>query len=64
LTGDIPAISVGADRIAQGIASALWGEDYDRNWEKLLAFNTPELTGEEFMPTEDISAFLDEGRGR
>ena len=64
LTGDIPAISVGADRIAQGIASALWGEDYDRNWEKLLAFNTPELTGEEFMPTEDISAFLDEGRGQ
>jgi hypothetical protein len=61
LTGDIPAISVGADRIAQGIASALWGEDFVRNWEKFLAFDTPELRGDEFSPAEDMSAFLYRG---
>jgi cation diffusion facilitator CzcD-associated flavoprotein CzcO len=58
LTGDIPAISVGAERIAQGIASALWREDFERNWAKLLAYDTPELRGDEFAPAEDISAFL------
>lgn len=57
LTGDIPAISVGADRIAQGIASRLFVEDYEINWQKLLAYDTPELKGDEFRPADDISAF-------
>ena len=61
LTGDIPAISVGADRIAQGIASAFFGEDFDRNWQKLLTFDTPELQGDEYRPATDITAFLDKG---
>lgn len=64
LTGDIPAISVGADRIAQGIASVLFGEDFERNWQKLLAFDTPELRGDEFVPADDISAFLYKGSNR
>ncbi len=58
LTGEIPAISVGADRIAQGIASRLFGEDFERNWIKLQAFDTPELHGDEFQAAGDISAFL------
>lgn len=64
LTGDIPAISVGADRIAQGIASALFGEDYERNWAKLMAFNTPELIGDEYVPATDLSPFLDKEKAR
>lgn len=59
VSGDIPAISVGAERIANGIASSLFCEDYEQNWQKFLAFNTPELTGEEYTPATDISAFLD-----
>ena len=58
LTGDIPAISVGAQRIAEGIAAALFGEDFAANWRKMHAFNTPELRGDEFTPADDISAFL------
>ena len=64
LTGDIPAISVGADRIAQGIAGALFCEDFDRNWEKLLSFDTPELRGDEFTPADDIRVFLAKGDDR
>ena len=61
LTGDIPAISVGADRIAQGIASAFFGDDFERNWQKLLAYDTPELRGDEYIAADDISAFLYKG---
>ena len=57
LTGDIPAISVGAERVATGIAAALFAEDYDMNWERLLAWNTPELRGDEYVLDEDITKF-------
>src|SRR4029079_3142698 len=30
LTGDVPAISVGAERVATGIAGAMFAEDYER----------------------------------
>jgi cation diffusion facilitator CzcD-associated flavoprotein CzcO len=60
ITGDVPAISVGAERIATGIASALFAEDYDRNWTRLLAYNTPELTGDEYVLDEDVSKFAAE----
>jgi cation diffusion facilitator CzcD-associated flavoprotein CzcO len=57
LTGDIPFISVGATRIANGIAAALFAEDYERTWQRMLAFDTPELRGDEFTVAEDISPF-------
>ena len=57
LTGDIPAISVGAERIATGIAGALFAEDYERNWARLLAWDTPELRGDEYVIDEDIAKF-------
>ena len=47
LTGDIPAISVGAERVATGLTGALFAEDYERNWARLLAWDTPELNGDE-----------------
>lgn len=64
LAGDIPAISVGAERIAQGIASRFFTEDYERNWRKFVAFNTPELVGDEYEPAKDISPFLAKGADR
>ncbi len=57
LTGDIPAISVGADRVATGIAAALFAEDYERNWARLLAWNTPELRGDEYAIDENVAKF-------
>lgn len=61
LTGDIPAISVGAERIAQGIAGQLFCEDFEIVWRRFMAFDTPELSGDEYAPADDISAFLAEG---
>ena len=57
LTGDIPAISVGAERAATGIAGALFAEDYDSNWARLLAWDTPELRGDEYVLEHDLAKF-------
>lgn len=48
VTGDIPAISVGAERVAEGICSALFAADFDEQYRRLVAFDTPELLGDEW----------------
>jgi len=48
VSGDIPAISVGAERLAQGIASTLYAEDVEWHFEKLQAFSEPEVFGDEW----------------
>ena len=48
LTGDIPAVTQGASRFAQGIATAFLAEDIDHHYERLLAFDTPEVIGDEW----------------
>lgn len=48
VTGDIPAISAGAERLADAIATKLFIEDYDHHWRRLHAFETPELLGDEW----------------
>ena len=48
VSGDIPAISVGAERLAQGIASTLYAEDVQWHFEKLQAFSEPEVFGDEW----------------
>ena len=57
ITGDIPAISVGAERVANGVAGALFAEDYEPTWRRMLAWDTPELRGDEFTIDEDVSKF-------
>ena len=52
LSGDIPAISDGAQRLAQGIASLLYAEDVDSHYQNLQAYAEPELTGDEWTPSE------------
>ncbi|TAY50855.1 NAD(P)-binding domain-containing protein [Rhizobium leguminosarum] len=61
LTGDIPAISEGADRLARGIVRALFVADRERHFADLQAFDTPELLGDEWSDDEtttlsDLSA--------
>lgn len=53
LTGDIPAISEGAERLARGIVRALFVADRERHFANLEAFDTPELLGDEW--TDDIT---------
>ena len=52
LSGDIPAISDGAQRLAQGIASLLYGEDIQTHYKNLQAYAEPELIGDEWTPSE------------
>ncbi|GAU86828.1 nucleoside-diphosphate-sugar epimerases [Bosea sp. BIWAKO-01] len=48
LSGDIPAISEGADRLARGIVRSLFVADREQHFEALKAFDTPELLGDEW----------------
>ncbi|NHT78550.1 NAD(P)/FAD-dependent oxidoreductase [Rhizobiaceae bacterium CRRU44] len=54
LTGDIPAVSEGADRLARGIVRELFVEDRERHFENLQAFDTPELLGDEWADDDAL----------
>lgn len=50
VSGDIPAISIGAQRLAQHLAARLFQDDQDRHYDTLRAYDTPELNGDEWQP--------------
>ncbi|MGG7579553.1 NAD(P)-binding domain-containing protein [Rhizobium sp. Nf11,1] len=52
LTGDIPAISEGADRLARGVVRSLFVEDREKHFANLQAFDAPELLGDEWFDAE------------
>ena len=52
LSGDIPAISDGAQRLAQGIAALLYRENIDAHYLNMQNYNEPELLGDEWLPAE------------
>jgi cation diffusion facilitator CzcD-associated flavoprotein CzcO len=58
ISGDIPAISLGAERTARGVVNALFAEDCDRTWQRLTGWSNPELHGDEYVLDEDVSKFL------
>jgi cation diffusion facilitator CzcD-associated flavoprotein CzcO len=58
ITGDIPGISVGAERLAAGVAGAFLAEDYDRLWRRMVGWSNPELRGDEYELSDDVSLFL------
>jgi cation diffusion facilitator CzcD-associated flavoprotein CzcO len=60
IAGDIPAISIGAERVAQGVAGALFAEDYELTWRRLNGWSSPELRGDEYMLEKDASKFFAE----
>ncbi len=49
ITGDIPAISDGARRLAQSLVSAFFVEDIPYHFAQLQAFNEPEVYGDEWV---------------
>ncbi|QHJ01227.1 NAD(P)-binding domain-containing protein [Xylophilus rhododendri] len=56
VSGDIPAISEGARRLSQGIASLFYAQDFELHFANVLAYDEPELLGDEWVPagTEHI----------
>lgn len=50
VSGDIPAISDGARRLAAGIAGLFYREDFDYHFAQLQAYSEPELLGDEWVP--------------
>ena len=47
VSGDIPAISDGARRMAQAMAALFYREDIDAHFERLRQYDEPELLGDE-----------------
>lgn len=47
VSGDIPCVSDGADRLARGIAAAIFNEDFPSHLADLHAHSEPELLGDE-----------------
>jgi cation diffusion facilitator CzcD-associated flavoprotein CzcO len=58
ISGDIPAISIGAERTARGVVNGLFAEDHARTWQRLAGWSNPELRGDEYVLDEDVSKFL------
>lgn len=52
VSGDIPGISEGAGWLARGVAAALYSEDVTTHWQAMLDYDTPELNGSEWTPSE------------
>jgi hypothetical protein len=48
ISGDIPAISDGAKRLAQGIVSLFYKEDVADHFENIQNFAEPEIMGDEW----------------
>ena len=58
VSGDIPAISDGARRLATGLASLFYREDVEYYFANLQAYADPELHGDEWSPAHTASRVL------
>ena len=56
LSGDIPAISEGADRLARGIIRRLFVDDREIHFANFQAFATPEIIGDEWTDADEATA--------
>lgn len=52
VSGDIPALSDGARKLAQGLAALFYREDIEQHFAQLLAYSEPELDGTEWTPAD------------
>jgi cation diffusion facilitator CzcD-associated flavoprotein CzcO len=52
VSGDIPAISDGAQRLSKGLASLLYNENIGELYRRLEAFDEPEVFGDEWTPAK------------
>lgn len=56
VSSDVPAVSEGADRLVRWIARRFFCEDREEHLADLIAFDTPELLGDEWQPAVPQSA--------
>jgi FAD-dependent urate hydroxylase len=56
VSGDIPAISDGARRLAQGMASLFYHEDIDTHYAALEIFEELEIFGDEWVDAKALAA--------
>ena len=56
VSGDIPGVSEGAAWLAKAMAATLYAEDLETHWQAMLDYETPELDGSEWQPTELTAA--------
>lgn len=54
VSGDIPAVSAGADRLVRGIAASLFAEDVETHFANLVAYDIPELQGDEWTDSTPL----------
>lgn len=59
LSGDIPAVSIGAQRLAQGIATRLFCDDRGAHYAALNAYEKPELFGDEWVDAQEDGAAVE-----
>ena len=52
VSGDIPGVSDGAQWLARSIAATLYVEDRQAHWRGLIEYDSPELVGDEWMPSD------------
>ena len=52
MSGDIPAISDGARKLAQGLAALIYRDDIEQHFAKLQTYAEPELDGSEWTPAD------------
>jgi hypothetical protein len=52
VSGDIPAISDGAKKLAKSIAAHFYGEDVEAHFARMQSFDEPELLGDEWVPAQ------------
>lgn len=53
LSGDIPAVSDGGQRLARAIALSLFVEDRETHFSNLVAYDVPELEGDEWTDCDE-----------
>lgn len=54
VSGDIPAVSAGAERLVRGITASLFSEDVERHFANLIAYDIPELQGDEWIDSTPL----------
>lgn len=52
ISGDIPAVSEGAAWLAREMAARFYAEDIEKHWQGLVNYDTPELLGDEWTPSD------------
>ncbi|MFB9948649.1 NAD(P)-binding domain-containing protein [Rhizobium puerariae] len=61
LSGDIPAVSNGGRRLARGIARSLFVADREAHFANLVAYETPELLGDEWTDSAPLLSETSKG---